>query len=82
MEDYEITPLMNYLHQKNKESWEQTRLLGYIVAQGNSTKKLSPSDIIKFPWDNKEEMLTGITTISNEDIQRLKNKSKQYINNG
>lgn len=59
------------------ESWEQTRLLAYITAQINSTKKLKPTDIISFSWDEES---TGDTAISNEDIERLKNKAKQYIN--
>lgn len=73
---------MQYLHLKNKESWEQSRLISYCVAQGNSTKKIAPSDIIKFPWEKKEDTFTGITSISNDDIERLRNKSKQYINDG
>lgn len=79
MQMYELEPLMSNIHKKNKESWEQTRLLAYITAQVNSTKKLKPTDIISFSWDND---ITGDTSISNEDIQRLKNKAKQYITNG
>lgn len=74
---YELEPLISNIHKKNKESWEQTRLLAYITAQVNSTKKLQPTDIISFSWD---EDSTGETTISNEDVQRLKQKAKQYIN--
>ena len=47
---------------------------GYIFAQSNSKKKLSPQDIMKFPWDEVE--LEKNIEISNEDIQRLKEKSK------
>ena len=79
MQMYELEPLMSNIHKKNKESWEQTRLLAYITAQVNSTKKLKSTDIISFSWDND---ITGDTSISNEDIQRLKNKAKQYITNG
>ena len=75
---YELEPLISNIHKRNKESWEQTRLLAYIIAQVNSTKKLKPTDIISFSWDND----TSDTAISNEDVQRLKNKAKQYINNG
>lgn len=78
MQMYELEPLITNIHKKNKESWEQTRLLAYITAQVNSTKKLKPTDIISFSWDND----TSDTAISNEDVQRLKNKAKQYINNG
>ena len=79
MQMYELQPIISNIHKRNKEHWEQTRLLAYITAQVNSTKKLKPSDIITFSWDNTT---TGNTTISNEDVQRLKNKAKQYINNG
>ena len=32
MQMYEVEPLINNIHRKNKESWEQTRLLAYITA--------------------------------------------------
>lgn len=75
---YELEPLVSSIYRKNKESWEQTRLLAYITAQVNSTRKLQPSDIISFSWD--EETTTGETSISNDDVQRLKDKARQYIN--
>ena len=75
---YELEPLVSSIYRKNKESWEQTRLLAYITAQVNSTRKLQPSDIVSFSWD--EETTTGETSISNDDVQRLKDKARQYIN--
>jgi hypothetical protein len=48
MQMYEIPLLLSNIYKKNKESWEQTRLLGFITAQVNSTKKLNITDIIKF----------------------------------
>lgn len=74
MEQYEIAPLILNLHKKNKESWEQTRMLGFIIAQTQSTKKIKPEDIIKFPWDNEE---SHITSVSNEDKERLIQKANQ-----
>ena len=47
MEIYEIKPLLESLHEKNKETWEQTRLIMYTTAQVNSSKKLKVNDIIK-----------------------------------
>ena len=46
--------LMDNLYLVDKSSWEQTRSLAYIVAQSNSTKKLSPNKILSFPWDSEE----------------------------
>lgn len=47
-----------------------------MIAQTNSTKKLKVGDIMKFSWD--EQMYTGITEISNDDVERLKEKAKIY----
>lgn len=74
---YEIKPLISHLHLKSRDSWEQARLIAYVIAQVNSRKKLNPSDIITFAWDNKVE---NETTISNEDIERLKKKAQTYLN--
>ena len=75
MQMYELEALISSLYQKNRESWEQTRLLAYILAQVNSSKKLKPSDILSFVWDNDNK---GNTSISNEDVKRLKERAKQY----
>ena len=37
----------------------------------------NPTDIIKFAWDNEEEM-NKETSMSNEDIERLRKKAKEY----
>ena len=50
---YELEALMDNLYLVDKADWEQTRTLAYIIAQGNSTKKLSPEKIMKFPWDEE-----------------------------
>lgn len=73
---YEIEPLIKSMQEMDKTGWEQTRLISYVMAQCNSSKKLKPTDIIKFSWDNQDYD----TAISNEDIQRLKEKAKQFIN--
>lgn len=78
---YEIEPYIKNLHLRSKEDWEQARLGAYITAQVNSTKKLKITDIIEFPWEKKEMKKTGKTDISNEDIERLRNKAKQWMDN-
>ena len=73
MEFYEIPVIVQGMNQKYKESWEQTRFISYITAQVNSKKNLTPTDILKFAWD----VDTKETYISKDDIERLKNKSKE-----
>ena len=83
MQMYEINALMDNKHLAVKDSWEQSRMIAYIIAQVNSKKKLNPDDIIKFSWD--EDTTSGDTNISDEDIKRLRQKADNYlkmINNG
>lgn len=74
---YEVQPLITSMHLQHRDSWEQSRMIAYIIAQVNSRKKLNPTDIIKFAWDNEEEM-NKETSMSNEDLERLRKKAKEY----
>ena len=76
MQMYEVRAIMKYQHLAQKDSWEQSRMIAYITAQCNSTKKLNPSDIISFQWDKLEDN----TAISTYDLNRLREKAKQYEN--
>lgn len=78
MQFYEIPIMVRNMNLKHKDSWEQTRFISFITAQVNSSKKLKPSDLMVFSWD--EEVEDKSKSISNEDRERLKNKSKQYEN--
>lgn len=79
MQPYELTAILSNIEYSIKQTWEQTRFQTYIQAQTQSTKKLKPTDIIEFSWDKKE--VNKDTSISTEDIIRLKNKAQQIINN-
>lgn len=81
MQMYELQPLIDNIYLKNRESWEQTRLLGYIIAQGHSTQRITMTDILKFPWDENEKNDAENTDISNEDVERLRMEANKYLNN-
>ena len=76
MEWYEVDSCLEGLRNKNKTGWEQTRFLGFITAQTQSTKQLKPTDILSFDWDN----VSKETTVTNEDRERLKEKAIQTLN--
>lgn len=76
MELYEVKAIMDYDYLAYKDSWEQSRLVAYMVAQTNSTKRLKLTDILKFHWDKDE----AETSISNADVDRLREKAKQFEN--
>lgn len=71
---------MKYSYYKNMEDWEQTRLISYITAQVNSSKKLKLNEIVKFQWDEKpSDKKNGV--VNEKELQRLKQKAQNYINN-
>lgn len=67
---------MDYEYLAYKDSWEQSRLVAYMIAQTNSTKRLKLTDILEFQWEDKN----ADTAISNEDVARLREEAKQYEN--
>lgn len=80
MQEYEVDFLLQNIPFADKNSWEQIRFNVYSIAQMFSKKQLKPSDILKFEWDNTiEPDVPDIANhdISNSDIQRLKEISKQ-----
>lgn len=74
MDFIEVESFIDGLNRRNREAWEQTRLLGYIIAQSNSTKTLKQTDILRFPWDEEESKDTSVT---DEEMQRLRAKAKE-----
>ena len=79
MEFYEIEALIENLWMKDKESWEQTRTIGYITAQCQSTKKFEPKSLMTFPWDegyDNEE----ITDAEREEIMKEMKEMEKKLN--
>lgn len=78
---WEISVLLKNFQRKERVSWEQTRFIAYVIAQGNSTKRIKPNDILAFPWDEKKETAKA----TGEDRERLRERVKEtlnYLNNG
>jgi len=71
----EVRYFLQGLSMRNRESWEQARILGYIIAQSNSTKELKQTDILRFPWD-EEEGGPQANIVSDADMERLRQKAK------
>lgn len=65
---YELDALMDNIYLVDRGDWERTRSLGYIIAQCNSKRKLSPSKILHFPWDDEK---------SDSDQEKLSEEEKQ-----
>ena len=71
MKPYELAIICDSLHLRTKDSWEQSRLIAYIIAQTNSKKTIKPTDIIKFGWENEKTTKSdGVTLEQFEAIKK------------
>ncbi len=78
MQMYELSSLLKYSYIRDKENWEQARLIAYVIAQTNNKKKLSQTDILTFGWEDNNSKTIHNTSISSEDIQRLKEQAEKF----
>lgn len=68
------------LHLRKKDDWEQSRLIAYLIAQVNSKKRLSPENIIKFPWEEekaKEKIRQKTKPLSLDELDEIKKQAKE-----
>ncbi len=72
LEEWEAQDIIDCIPYSDKALWECTRGQMYMVAQINSKKKLKPTDIFKFAWDDELKN----TSISNTEIERLRQRAK------
>lgn len=76
LQDFEVELLYENLKYADRPSWEQTRLLAFILAQVNSKKKLEMTDIMSFPWEENYEEKN--IEMSNEDRDKLRAKAAMF----
>lgn len=76
---YEIRAAIKYEYYAHKDSWEQARFIAYPIYQYGSKRRLSINELLPFYWEGDVEKSN--TSISKEDIERLKKKAQTYINN-
>ena len=74
--------LMRNTHLRSKEFWEIGRFISYVIAQVNSTKKITLQQVVKFPWEMTEEELANQEqrkpqVVTNEEREELIRKSKE-----
>lgn len=75
---YELNAAIKYSYYAEKSNWEQARLIAYVVAQTQSTKRINIEDIMKFPWEEEKDEKED-TSISKEQIAALKAQAQMYL---
>ena len=80
LQEHEIEPIVQNIPFIEKGDWERARFQAYCGVQSNSTKRISPQDILQFPWekesDNTEEINGHSEPLTQSDIERLKEQAK------
>lgn len=79
MEFYEISSLLKHQYYKDKESWEQTRFLGFLNARCSGAKIGKMEDLIEFQWEKEEKEQPRF--LSDEEISGFRDKAKWIIEN-
>lgn len=81
---WELNDIIENLPYLDRNLWETSRLQTYVLAQVNSKRHLTQQEILRFKWEeeNKEDYVQPEKNvdISNDDIKRLKELSKQWEN--
>lgn len=73
MRPHEVIEHLGGLKYRDREGWEQARMIAYLIAQVNSRKELSPREVMPLPWDEKVE----VQEITDEDLERLAKKAEE-----
>lgn len=77
MQFYEIDTLLDGYYLKHKDSWEQARMISYIIAQINSKETLNPEDIMKFYWEKDNTTFE----INHDEIELQIKELEDKLNN-
>lgn len=76
---WELNNIIENLPYLDRNLWETARLNAYVVAQVNSTKRITQQDICKFKWETEEVIEEEKDyEISGVDIDRLKQLSTKF----
>lgn len=77
MESWEAMEMVGMMDYADKNSWEQTRAQVYVATQSNSKRKLKPTEVMKFAWDDdKIEDGTLTKEITVDEKERLKKRAE------
>ncbi len=76
--EWELNDIVDNLPYLDRNLWESSRLNAYVTAQVNSKKKLTFQDICTFKWEETDLQDKVQMDITEDDISRLKQLSKQW----
>lgn len=81
IQSYEIKALVEFGYLRNKDSWEQSRLISYTIARANGTKE-KLENFLKFPWEEKQTVTPRQTEIDKKKLEQVRFMAQEIIKNG
>ena len=80
LQEYEVQSLIENLEYYERGDWERTRFIAYCNLQKSSSKRISPQDLITFPWekesDNTDQINGNSEPLTQDEIKRLKEQAR------
>lgn len=80
LQEYEVQSIVENLEYYERPEWERTRFLAYCNIQKSSSKRISPQDILQFPWekedDNTDQISPNSEPLTQDEIERLKEQAR------
>jgi len=77
MTQKEVLAIITANNEKDKVEWEKVRMMAYysVVAVNGSKQIRKPSDLFKFPWEQKGKPVKKVgKTLSKEEFNKLADK--------
>lgn len=68
---YEADLLLENAYMVDQSAAERMRMMCWMTAQVNSTKKLEPEDLISFSWEKKEREKEPPRLLSDEEVKGM-----------
>jgi len=73
-----LTEYKNFCYERDKVSWEQSRMIAQSIIATSQAKEQGKRQMmkqLKFPWDSEVDRGQGLTK---EQMQEMKRISEQY----
>ena len=81
MEGYEVNAIITQYNNQYELDWERTRRIMHSVVQVQCTKSLNLEQVIKFPWDGEDEIVTN-TQASTKEAYNFVKEMQDKLNAG
>lgn len=77
-QEFELNDLIEFIPYLDRNMWESARLNAFITAKAHFKGINEYKDVAPFKWEKESDDSEHVTEISDDDIKRLEELSKQW----